>query len=375
MSRQDVYLDFAATSWPKPAPVLAAIQAWYQDVGVSASRGDSLRSQEVAAGVQDARRRLARMCAVPQERVAFTSGATDALHLALHGILRPGDRVVTTVTEHSSVVRPLMELRDPLGLDVHVIPCDASGSLDPADFERALAERPTRLVTLSHASNVTGAVQDAEAVGRLARDHGALFLLDASQTAGARPIAVGADLVVASAHKALLGPPGLGFLAAAEGVDLTPTRFGGTGSSAALDRHPRDWPTAFEAGTPNTPAILGLGAALAWSESGERSTLDQAAARVVRELRSALEQLASVRVVPCPAGSPLPIVSFTHDALDAAEVGVLLDDAGIVCRTGFHCAPWIHDAIGTAAGGTVRLSAGPWVAEDAPQRVVEALAP
>jgi len=375
MTERDVYLDFAATSWPKPTPVLTAIQAWYQDVGVSASRGDSMRSQEVAAGVQDTRRRLARMCAMPPHRIAFTSGATDALNLALRGLLRPGDRVVTTATEHSSVVRPLTELRDPLGLDVRIIPCDASGSLDPADFERALAERPTRLVALSHASNVTGAVQDAAEIGRLARNHGALLLLDASQTAGARPIAVGADLVVASAHKALLGPPGLGFLAAAMDVDPAPTRFGGTGSSTALDRHPRDWPTAFEAGTPNTPAILGLGAALAWSESGEREALDETAARVVRELRGALEQLGSVRVVACPARSPLPIVSFTHDALDAAEVGVLLDEAGIICRTGFHCAPWIHDAIGTASGGTVRLSAGPWVAEDAPQRVVEALAP
>jgi cysteine desulfurase/selenocysteine lyase len=375
MRRGDVYLDFAATSWPKPEAVLDAVDAWYREAGVSASRGDSARSQLVARAVHGTRERMARLCGVPTDRVAFTSGATDALHLALHGILRPGDRVVTTATEHSSVVRPLVELREPLGLDVRVVPCDATGTVDPADIERAVRERPTRLVAMNHASNVTGAVQDADACARIAHGQGALLLLDASQTAGARPLTVGADLIAASAHKALLGPPGLGFLAAGEDVELTPIRFGGTGSSAALDRHPRAWPTAFEAGTPNTPAILGLGAALDWSASGARAALDEAAATAASALRAALAELEGVRVIPAPKATPLPIVSFVHEALDPAEIGVLLDEAGIVCRTGFHCAPWIHEALGTRAGGTVRLSAGPWVAEDAPRRVVAALAP
>lgn len=375
MSGEDVYLDFAATSWPKPEAVLGAVEAWYREAGVSASRGDSARSQQVARAVRGTRERLARMCGVPADRVAFTSGATDALHLALHGILRPGDRVVTTAIEHSSVVRPLVELRETLGLELRVVPCDATGTVDPDDLERAIRERPTRLVALNHASNVTGAVQDAASCVRIARDQGALLLLDASQTAGARPLPVGADLIAASAHKALLGPPGLGFLAAAEEVELTPVRFGGTGSSVALDRHPRAWPTAFEAGTPNTPAILGLGAALDWSASGARTPLDEAAARVAGAIRAALTQVEGIRVLPSfEAATPLPIVSFVHEALDPAELGILLDEAGIICRSGFHCAPWIHEALGTTAGGTVRLSAGPWVAEDAPQRVVAALA-
>ncbi|MGA1608605.1 MAG: aminotransferase class V-fold PLP-dependent enzyme [Planctomycetota bacterium] len=374
MSGTDVYLDFAATSWPKPDVVRTAIDAWYRNSGVSASRGDSARSHDVATAVQATRQRLASLCAVPPDRVAFTSGATDALDLALHGCLRPGDRVVTTAAEHSSVVRPLVELRTSLGLELEVVPCDTAGVVDPETIARALRGRATRLVVLNHASNVTGAVQDAGAVARMAHEHGALLLLDASQTAGARPLDVGADLLAASAHKALLGPPGLGFLAAAPGVDLEPTRFGGTGSSIALDRHPRDWPFAFEAGTPNTPAILGLGAALDWAASGARRPLDEAAHRVGTELRAALSAHDSIRVIPSGSADPLPIVSFTHAHLDPAELGVLLDEAGIVCRSGFHCAPWIHEALGTTGGGTLRLSAGPWVAEDAPRRVAAALA-
>jgi cysteine desulfurase/selenocysteine lyase len=375
MSAPVVYLDYAATSWPKPEAVPAAIDAWFRGAGVSASRGDSARTHEVGAAVQSARQTLARMCGVPTERVAFTSGATAALDLALQGLLRPGDRIVTTATEHSSVVRPLVEMREALHLDLHVVPCDGTGTVDPDAVGRALAEERTRLVVLNHASNVTGAVQDAEAIIRVAHERGALLLLDASQTAGARPLAIGADIVAASAHKALLGPPGLGFLAAAPGVEIRPTRFGGTGSSIALDRHPRDWPTAFEPGTPNTPAILGLDAALQWAATGTRAALDEAAARVIEELRCALASLAGAHIVPRGSGDQLPIVSFTHASLDPAEIGILLDEAGIVCRTGFHCAPWIHEALGTAEAGTVRLSAGPWVAADAPQRVVAALAP
>lgn len=354
-----IYLDHAATSFPKPAAVLEAVANWYRNLGVSAERGDSRRCTAVRSAVAAVRAAVGQLAGQPGDRVAFVSGATEALNLALRALLRPGDAVLTTAFEHSSVVRPLRALVAERHLALHVLPVAADGGLDLAAAHNALRDHRPRLFVFTHASNVTGAVFDAAALCAEARRCGVLTLLDASQTAGYLDLAVGADLVVASAHKALLGPPGLGFAIARPELELPPQKQGGTGSSAALADHPTTWPAAFEAGTPNTPAILGLGAALRWLATAPPAQRLQTALAHVDALHDALCADAAVRCLVPPPGPRLPILSFVHAHYDPAELGAMFDAAGVHVRTGFHCAPWVHQGLGTATAGTVRLSPGP----------------
>ena len=369
-----IYLDHAATSHPKPEPVLAAVQRWFREVGVSAQRGDSGRCGEAAAIVEETRGRIGAMCGVPAQRVAFTSGATESLNLFLRSFLARRDRVVATATEHSSVVRPLTALREPLELDIAVTAPDELGYVAHEQVARDLVARPTRLLVLNHASNVLGSVQDAEQLCALAHRHGAAVLLDASQTAGLWPLTVGADAIAASAHKSLLAPPGLGFLAVRPELTLTPAKWGGTGSAHALESQPEDWPAAMEAGTPNTPAVYGLHAALHWLAKRAPRPLDHGLALVDR-LRSRLERVDGVRVLgPRSGDGPrVPVLSWTAAAFDPAELGALLAEAGIHVRSGFHCAPWLHRHIGTEETGTVRASPGPFVRADDIDRAAEVL--
>ena len=352
-----IYLDHASTSFPKPPGVIEAIQRWYLELGVSADRGDSEPCAQVAQVVEATRRRLGGLCGCPADRVAFTSGATESLNLFLRGFLRGGDRVLTTALEHSSVVRPLVALRAERALELDVLAPAADGQLNPAAVEDALRKQP-RLFVFSHASNVLGSVLDATSLCALARRHGTTTLLDASQTAGVLALDVGADAVAGSAHKGLLGPPGLGFLAVRDGLPIETTKTGGSGSSTALDTHPTAWPHAMQAGTPNTPAIFGLAAALAWLEQeGHRAHQNSLAhlAAIERVLR---DRGAQTFGPPAETRPRLPIASFRIDGFDNAEIGALLAEAHVHVRTGFHCAPWLHEVLGTADGGTVRVSTG-----------------
>lgn len=351
------YLDHAATSHPKPPSVLQAMAHWFEHFGVSADRGDSTLSRRVAERLAALRRGIGQLVGVAGERVAFVSGATEGLNLALRALLRPGDRVVTTAFEHSSMARPLRALAAARQLTLDVLPPAANGGLD-ADCLRAALRAPARLLAFTHASNVTGAVLDAAAFTTIARDHGTLSLLDACQTAGLLPIDVGADVVVASGHKALQGPPGTGFVSCRPGLDLLPQKQGGSGGSLALDQHPTAWPRAFEAGTPNTPALFGLAAALdRLQDHPPAQNLRRALARL-DELCVGLDGTPGLRLLR-PPGARVPILSLVHDTFDAAELGAVLDGAGVVARSGFHCAPWLHGHLGTNTAGTLRLSPGP----------------
>jgi len=352
-----LYLDHAATSWPKPPEVLSAMAHWYAELGVSGSRGSGRRCTEVAAIVQRARAGVGRLCGVPADRVAFTSGATESINLFLRALLRPGDTVLTTAFEHSSVVRPLRALQRLHGLRIEVLPPDAHAGLDAAAVRSALAALRPRLFVFTHASNVTGALFDAAAFCALAREGHTATLLDTSQTAGHVPIDVGADAVAGSAHKALQGPPGLGWLGVRGDLELPPQKQGGTGSSRALDEHPTRWPEAFEAGTPNTPAIVGLDAALLVSAGKPPGAALRAARAAIAALAERLRGDARYRVLDAP-GERTPVLSFVHRELEPADVGAVLDQHDIHVRTGHHCAPWLHRHLGTEAAGTVRISPG-----------------
>ncbi len=352
-----IYLDHAATSYPKPAVVLAAMQRWFHEVGVSPDRGDGERCQIARREVDAVRALVGELCGTPPARVAFHSGATESLNLVLRALLRRGDTVVTTAFEHSSVARPLVALRGERGLQVEVLAPSHDGTLGVDRIEQAVAALRPRALVFTHASNVTGTVLDAAAACEVAHRHGCIAVLDASQTAGLLDLRVGADVVIASGHKALHGPPGIGFVATGD-IDLPSQKQGGTGSSKALAEHPTQWPSAFEAGTPNTPAIFGLGAALRWS--GERAP-GQALAQALASTDALAEGLARKRGVQLllpPRDRRVPVLSFVHEAYDPAELGALFDAAAVHVRTGFHCAPWLHEHLGTGKAGTVRLSPG-----------------
>src|SRR5690606_37148009 len=238
-----LYLDHAATSWPKPPEVPAAVADWFTSIGVSPDRGDGERCHRAAALTAEVRAGVAALCGVRAERVVFTSGATESANLFLRGFLAPGDRVVATAAEHSAIARPLRALGRTLDIECEVVPVDGAGYVAVDAVERALRRRATRLLAVNHASNVTGAVQDVAALVGVAHAHGCTVLLDASQSAGVLPLAgLGADVILGSAHKSLLGPPGLGFLAVRDGIALRPAKQGGTGSSLALDEQPETWP-------------------------------------------------------------------------------------------------------------------------------------
>jgi selenocysteine lyase/cysteine desulfurase len=347
-----IYLDHAATSFPKPPAVVAAVQHWLTEVGVSPDRGEGPSTRESAAVVQRCREGIASRTGHRPERVAFCSGATEGLNLVLRALVKPGARVLTTWWEHSSVVRPLTALQQERGASIERV-----ATADEL-CERIRSEPPD-LVVFSHASNVTGMVTPASTVCLTARNHGVPVVLDASQTAGYRQLDEGADCVVASAHKGLHAPPGLGFVSVDERLELAPQKQGGTGSSVALDHHPTEWPQAFEAGTPNMPALFGLAAALSWLEQQEQSGKMMWAGERIGELLAGLRDLPGFRVVGQPRGNSTPVLSLVHESYDPLELGSILAGAGIHVRAGYHCAPWAHERLGTAATGTLRISAGP----------------
>jgi selenocysteine lyase/cysteine desulfurase len=354
------YLDNAATSWPKPEPVLAAWNHAARIVGAAAGRAAYRSAVEADAIRQRARMAAARLLGgVDPARVALPGGCTLALNLAIHGLVRPGDHVIATAADHNAVLRPLHAMARRGIAAVTIVPCDGLGRVDPAAV--AAAWRPaTRLVACTHASNVTGAVQDVAAIAAIAHDRGGLLLVDAAQTLGQMPLDVaklGADLVAAPAHKWLHGTAGVGLLWARAGIEPEPMVQGGTGTrSESLDM-PEAFIDRMETGTPDVPALAALVAADAWLRDRGLAATGASCRGLAAECAARLGALAGVRVLGAEGA---PIVSFTVEGYDPGEVAVLLEQAaGVEVRSGFHCAACVHEHLGTAAGGTVRASFGP----------------
>jgi cysteine desulfurase / selenocysteine lyase len=366
-----IYLDNAATSWPKPEPVYAAVDRYQRDIGAAAGRGGYREAVEAQRAVDAARRGCAALLGVEDpRRIVFTANGTDALNLAIHGLLRPADHVITTVCEHNSVLRPLAEASHSRDVHVSIIGCDETGVVDLDELKKSL--RPnTRLLAITHASNVTGAVQPVAEAASLAHAAGALVLVDAAQTAGHLPVDVkrfDADLLAASGHKGLLGPLGTGLLYVREGLEpeLAPVRQGGTGIDSQSDRQPNELPWRYEAGNLNTPALAGMAAAVQFLN--ERSVREVAAheSALIERLLNGLSEIKTARIYG-PQGSQVraAVVSFTIEGYDPQEFAAALDSScGVQCRAGLHCAPRMHQALGTdAIGGTVRFSVG-WSTTD-----------
>lgn len=377
-----IYLDNAATSWPKPESVYSAVDQYQRRLGAAHGRGGYAEAAEVGRLVEAARRGAARVLGVADPaRLAFTGSCTDALHLALAGLLRDGDRVVTTAVEHNSVLRPLRHLEDAGRIRVARVPCDGHGLVDPDDVRAALAQR-ARLVVVSQASNVTGAIQPVAEISRLAHEREALLLVDAAQTAGHLSVDVAAlevDLLAASAHKGLLAPLGLGLLYVRPGLEreLIAVRSGGTGTRSEDDHQPDEMPAKFEAGNLNVPAIAGLGAAVEFIQGRSLAAIRAHAEGLTERLLAELRGIPGLTLYgPAGAAARVGLVSFNLAGYDPQEVAAMLDAASRVqVRAGLHCAPHLHRALGTSPrGGTVRISFGAFNTSEHVDRAADAIA-
>ncbi len=367
MNRQNrIYVDNAATSWPKPPEVLTAITDFYTNIGSAAGRGNSHHSIQAKELVESTRKRLADLISVSDARqISFSSNGTTALNQAILGLLKPGDHVVTTQAEHNSVLRPLRYLERRQIIDVDRIAVDFYGVVSVDAIREAVKEN-TKLIVVTHASNVTGAIQPIEKISQLAEERGVVFLIDAAQTLGCLPINVsqlGCDMLAASGHKGLLGPLGTGLLFARESIApmLTPICFGGTGTISESDEHPADFPTKFESGNLNTAAIAGLNAGIEFVCSEEMAQYQRQWHDWSQTILDELSQIEGITCYgPVEPKDRVPVFSFNIDGVDAREAATMLETSyGIETRGGFHCAPLIHGALQTVTyGGTVRISLG-----------------
>ena len=396
-----IYLDNAATSWPKPDCVAAAMSEYLTHYGIGLGRSLGTRADQIRATIDTLRRDLASMLRASSDEIVLTNSATDGLNLVIQGLLlhrfgaakdiehRPADStspalVVTTQIEHQSVLRPLHAWVRRGWIRLEILPCDPFGNIDWTRLDQWLEERPL-LVCVNHASNVTGAVQRLTGLGQRCREHGAMLLIDAAQTLGWLPIDVESlqcDFLLAAGHKSLHGPLGTGiaYLRRERQDEVDSLRLGGTGDQAlepnTVDRGPSKW----EGGNVNVPGLIGLAAAVRAARSAEQgapvpdahATVNREGAKLALGLAShlwgSLAELPEVTRVADPGYNPftadtarLPIISLTVANWDPASLALALDSAaGLVTRAGYHCAPLIHAALGTTDSGTLRVSLGPY---------------
>jgi cysteine desulfurase family protein len=379
-----LYLDNAATSFPKPPEVLEAMVRYASELGASAGRGAYREALETGALIADCRRQLCRLFhGEKPEHFVFTLNCTDALNLAIKGLVGP-DRwghAICTHIDHNSILRPLHALEDQGFVEQTRIEIDpVTGLVDPDAIARAI-RRDTRLIAITHASNVTGTVQPIRKIGRMARERGIPLIVDAAQSAGHIPIDVQADfidLLAAPGHKGLMGPLGTGFLYVRPGIEkiLRPIKEGGTGSVSEQDRQPDFLPDKYEPGSHNAIGIIGLATGVKWVL---QQGIEKIAAHEVELMRTFTQGISDVegltRFGPQGVNDRVGVYSVRVDGLDCHELAAVLEGHyGILTRPGIHCAPLAHQAIGTAAsGGTTRLSFGPMTSAADVTRAANAL--
>jgi cysteine desulfurase / selenocysteine lyase len=363
-----IYLDNGATSFPKPEEVYAFMDHFYRNFGVNPGRSGYDLCMETGAIVDDTRKMLTIFFnGSDPERLCFSYNSTDALNLIIFGMLQPGDHAITTNLEHNSVIRPLYHLAQD-GVEVDHIPFDGTGFVDPDEIKKHFRSN-TRLVIVNHASNVIGTVQPIREIGKYCREAGIPFAIDASQSAGKIPIDMEADnidVIAFTGHKSLLGPTGIGGLCVGEGVEIRHTRAGGTGVRSAVLSHLDEYPWRMEYGTGNVVGIAGLNAGLKWVLKKGLDQIHEHEMRLVTQLRDGLAEIAGVTLY-CQddLSNHIAVLTFNIDGMDASNIGTFLDvDHSIACRTGLHCAPLVHNQLGTTEiHGAVRFGIGPFNTE------------
>lgn len=374
-----IYLDNGATSFPKPEEVYTFMDDFYRNFGVNPGRSGYDLCMESGELVENTRKMLTRFFnGTDPNRLCFTYNSTDALNLTIFGLLKEGDHAVTTTLEHNSVLRPLYHLFKDNGVEVDYIPFDSKGFVDPDDFPKKF-KKNTRLVIVNHASNVIGTIQPIKEIGRHCRERGIPFAIDASQSAGKIPIdmeEMNIDIVNFTGHKSLLGPTGIGGLYVREGIDIRHTRAGGTGVRSAVRTHLDEYPYRLEYGTLNTVGVAGLHAGLKWLEKRGMEKIHRHEMKLTAMLRDALKEVDGITIYCLEdLTDHIGMFLFNIDGVEALNTGTMLDvDYEIACRTGLHCAPLVHDAIGTTGiHGAVRFGIGPFNTEEHIQAAIDAV--
>jgi cysteine desulfurase family protein len=374
-----IYLDNGATSFPKPEQVYIFMDQFYRKFGVNPGRSGYDLCMETGEMVESTRKMLTRhFNGKDPNRLCFCYNSTDALNLIIFGILKQGDHAITTTLEHNSVLRPLYHLSIFTGVEVDYIPFNSQGFVDADDFPKKF-KKNTRLVIVNHASNVIGTVQPIKEIGRHCRERGIPLAIDASQSAGKIPIDIeemNVDIVAFTGHKSLLGPTGIGGLYVREGIEVRHTRAGGTGVRSAVRTHLEEYPYRLEYGTLNTLGVAGLNAGLKWIEKKGLNNIHDQEMKLTTMLRDGLREIEGVTLY-CQddLADHISVLTFNVNGLEAMNTGTILDvDYNIACRTGLHCAPLLHEQLGTdKIHGSVRFGIGPFNTEDEIQTAIRAV--
>ena len=381
METELIYFDNAATAWPKPESVYSFMIDFYRKTGVNPGRSGFDLAIEAGYILDNLRKRLTRFFGGDEdapERLCFGLNATDALNLIIYGLLSEGDHVVTTNLEHNSVIRPINHLVRDAGVEATYVPFDSAGFVDPDDIRRALQPN-TRLVIVTHGSNVLGTVQPIGEIGRLCRENEVLFAVDTAQTAGVIPInmkEMNVAVLAFTGHKALMGSMGIGGMCLRKHVDLRHTRAGGTGVRSACPYHLEEYPWRMEYGTPNMVGVAALWAGQDWLEETGVEKIHAREIALIRRLVEGFRGIDGLRMYCCNSlENHLSTVTVNFEGMDAGDVGIMLDvDHNIATRTGLHCAPLVHQQIGTLEiHGGVRFAIGAFNTEAHIDAAIEAM--
>ncbi len=374
-----IYVDNAATSWPKPESVYTTTDRFFRNKAGNPGRGSHSLAAAANEVIQETRLLIGRLINTSDTyRISFTLNCTDSLNIGLKGLLKPGDHVIIDSIGHNSVLRPLRKL-EKQGVVVTVLPPSVETGSVSVDNMQAAIRKETRLIVITHASNVNGVIQPIERYGEVARAHDLVYMVDAAQTAGVYPIDVQAcniDILAFSGHKALFGPPGTGVLFAGERADLDTLREGGTGSYSETEAQPQVLPDKFESGTANSIGISGLGAGLKFIADVGMDRIRSHEENLTRHLIKGLSGIKGVTLYTAPHGSrQAPVVSFNLFGYLARDVGEILHEShGIMVRTGLQCSPRAHRILSTYPTGTVRISPGYFNTGEEIEAIVEAIA-
>ena len=365
-----IFLDNGATSFPKPEEVYTFMDNFYRNFGVNPGRSGYDLCMETGELVETTREMLTEFFnGKDPNRLCFSYNSTDALNLVINGILKEGDHAITTTIEHNSVLRPLYHLYKYNGVEVDYIPFDGSGFVDPDEFPKKF-KKNTKLVIINHASNVIGTIQPIKEIGKHCRKNGILFAIDASQSAGKIAVDIeemNVDVVVFTGHKSFLGPTGIGGLYVREGIEIRHTRAGGTGVRSAVRTHLDEYPYRLEYGTLNILGVAGLQAGLKWIKKKGLNNIHEQEMKLTAMLSDGLKDIEEVTLY-CQDDlkNHISIFIFNIDGLEALNTATILDvDYNIACRSGLHCAPLVHEQLGTdKIKGAVRFGIGPFNTEE-----------